>query len=68
MNPNPYPQGRWTQFAVAIAAKKSKNRLLQEPMAVGEQQTQLGRASGSELFRPDELDARAQLRRDLVVA
>jgi hypothetical protein len=68
MNPNPYPQGRWTQFAVAIATKKSKNRLLQEPVAVGEQKTELGRSRASELFPPDELDLHPQVRRDLVVA
>jgi hypothetical protein len=68
MNPNPYPQGRWTQFAVAIATKKSKNRLLQEPVAVAEQKTELGRSRGLELFRPDELDLHPQVGRDLVVA
>jgi len=33
MNPNPYPQGRWTQMVVNAATRKSRNRLMAEPVA-----------------------------------
>lgn len=33
MNTNPYPRGRWTELTMNVAAKKSKNRLMSEPVA-----------------------------------
>ena len=33
MNPNPYPQGRWTQFGATAASRKSRNRLMSEPVS-----------------------------------
>lgn len=33
MNTNPYPRGRWTELTVAVAIKKSKNRLVSEPVS-----------------------------------
>ena len=33
MNTNPYPRGRWTELTVAVAKKKSKNRLMPEPVS-----------------------------------
>lgn len=33
MNPNPYPQGRWTQFVATAASRKSRNRLMSEPVS-----------------------------------
>ena len=33
MNTNPYPRGRWTELTVAVATKKSKNRLMSEPVS-----------------------------------
>jgi hypothetical protein len=68
MNPNPYPQGRWTQFAAAIASKKSRNRLLVKPLAAAEPEAERAGSSGSELFAPDELDLQPQVRRAWLVA
>ena len=33
MNTHPYPRGRWTELTMAVATKKSKNRLMSEPVA-----------------------------------
>src|SRR5690349_324920 len=33
MNTNPYPRGRWTELTMNVATKKSKNRLMSEPVA-----------------------------------
>ena len=33
MNTNPYPRGRWTELTMSVATKKSKNRLMSEPIA-----------------------------------
>ena len=33
MNPNPYPQGRWTQLVANAASKKSRNRLMSESLS-----------------------------------
>ena len=33
MNPNPYPQGRWTQLVANAASKKSRNRLMSESVS-----------------------------------
>lgn len=33
MNTNPYPRGRWTELTMTVATKKSKNRLMPEPVA-----------------------------------
>jgi len=33
MNPNPYPRGRWTELTMTVATKKSKNRLMSEPVS-----------------------------------
>ena len=83
MNLNPYPQGRWTQFASAIAAKKSQNRLLPKPVAVDEQVQLSGvgiagpgsveeaeplRRSGLELFARAEASLCSQAQRQLAVA
>ena len=80
MNLNPYPQCRWTQFASAIAAKKSQNRLLPKPVAVDEQVQLSGvglagpgsveplRRSGLELFARAEATLCSQEQRELAVA
>ena len=33
MNPNPYPQGRWTQCVATAARRKPRHRLPSEPVA-----------------------------------